>query len=435
MPVVRGSFYPEVEGTGMVKRYFDVLLWSHDWSLTNLSDLNDVQVHRRYLQGLVPPVCDIRLLVPSGHTRTYGALTALDIQFASVQASLPSKETRELAPDEEAATAVETALAYDADVLIATNPDWFPWINDFERLGFLLTDTRFLKFQCDIFSRGNDVPWASGSKTFGLTWTGFYHMTETETFGSGMKLLHLARQKGATKTAFEIGRTLIYNRLPNICFTRDRLLYYEIQRLASLRAKWKRQRFAFETAYYLNFYYPLIYGGFDHVALLVSECLQLGLPAKNVGATYKSFLDPLKAKNAALHGVFTDAKHTDFIMQIGLLRHYAAHRGSLMPTQILEQPDKEPTDDELDADIAAAGLDATLLLYPPGQLRDSWLEILRYNAKMAHYEKGKVIDGVIPVEQDGKLLGFIQPRNDTDFNFQHFMLFLDQVLSELAKVF
>lgn len=277
------------------------------------------------------------------------------------------------------------------------------------------------------------MPWSCDLKTFGLTWTAFYHIAEQQTFASGMDFLHLAQQKKVSARTFDAGRTLIYNRLPNICFTRDRLLFYEIQRLASLRAKWARQRFAFEIAYYLNFYYPLIYGGFDHAALLVNSCLQLGLPEKKVGATYSGFLDVLKANNAPLHAIFTDTKHVDFISRIGMLRHYAAHRGSLMPTQIVDQPDTEPTNDELDADIAAAGLDATLLLHPPGEARDSWREILRYNAKMARYEKGKVIDGVVPIEQDGKLLGFIQPRNDTEWNFRHFMSFLNQVVFELAN--
>lgn len=71
--------------------------------------------------------------------------------------------------------------------------------------------------------------------------------------------------------------------------------------MAARRAKWKRQEFAFEIRYYLNFYYPLIYGGFDHIALLVSQSLQLGLAEKNVGATYQSFLDALKAKSAVFY--------------------------------------------------------------------------------------------------------------------------------------
>ena len=74
--------------------------------------------------------------------------------------------------------------------------------------------------------------------------------------------------------------------------------------MAAQRAKWKRQEFIFETGYYLNFYYPLIYGGLDQIALLVNQCLQLGLAEKNVRHC-QSFLDALEAKNPALRALFS----------------------------------------------------------------------------------------------------------------------------------
>lgn len=166
-----------------------------------------------------------------------------------------------------------------------------------------------------------------------------------------------------------------------------------MQRWAAQRAGWKRQEFNFELSYYLNFYYPLIFGGFDHLALIVNHCLGLGLGEKNVGATYKDFLDALQAKNAKLHGIFTDPKHVGFMKRVAALRHYASHRGSLAPAKIVDAPKQEPTDAELDAEIAAAGADIVYRFMPKGELRDSMVAIVRNNFKMAHYEKGKVIDG------------------------------------------
>jgi len=85
------------------------------------------------------------------------------------------------------------------------------------------------------------------------------------------------------------------------------LLFYEIQRLAAKRAGWKRQQFNFEIAYSLNFYYLLIYGAFDHAALFVNQILQLGLSDKQVGATYKVFLDAIQKKRL---GQFTVKRKT-----------------------------------------------------------------------------------------------------------------------------
>ena len=86
-------------------------------------------------------------------------------------------------------------------------------------------------------------------------------MTEQRTFSVGMDFLYVAHKNNLNAEAQETGRSLVHNRLPNICFTRDRLLFYEIQKMAARRAKWKRQEFAFEIGYYLNFYYPSFTAG------------------------------------------------------------------------------------------------------------------------------------------------------------------------------
>jgi hypothetical protein len=248
-----------------------------------------------------------------------------------------------------------------------------------------------------------------------------------------MDFLYAAQKKQVNAEAQETGMRLVHNRLPNICFTRDRLLFYEIQKMAALRAKWTRQEYAFEIGYYLNFYYPLIFGGFDHLAVLVNQCLQLGISERNVGATYQSFLAPLQAKNAGLHAIFTDAKAVEFIKRIAYLRHYASHRGSLAPAKLIDKPDKELSDDEVDALIAEAGMDDIVNAMPEGDMRESWRQSLRYNFRMRHYEKvRKVVDGVVPIVIDGKP-GYIRPANDTDWNFQNFLLFMNRVLNELIK--
>ena len=78
-------------------------------------------------------------------------------------------------------------------------------------------------------------------------------MTEQRTLAVGIDFLYEASKKKVNAEAQETGRSLVHNRLSNICFTRDRLLFYGVQKMAALRAKWKRQDFAFETSYYLNF--------------------------------------------------------------------------------------------------------------------------------------------------------------------------------------
>lgn len=431
MPVVRGRFIPQVESTGRIKKCLDILLWGSDWSRDNLIDLDEIEVLRDYLRSIRPSFCGIRHLAPAEHQGTIDILRKVDVKFVPVQMSAATAEISKVIADEELAGAVQTALACDADVLVVNYVEWLPYAPDLDHMGLLLTDAGFLKHYCEIFVRGHEVPWSFAAPIWDLTWNGFYHMTEQQTLNVGLDFLYVAHKKGVNAEAQETGRSLVHNRLPNICFTRDRLLFYDMQRMTAQRARWKRQEFAFEIGYYLNFYYPLLFGGFDHIALLVNQCLQLGLPDKNVGATYQGFLDALKAKDARLHAILTHPKHIEFMNRIAYLRHYASHRGTLAPGKLVEKPDKELSDDEVDAMITEAGMGEMLAYVPAGEMRESLRQSMRSNVRMAYYEKeGKLVDGVVPIVIDGKP-AFIRPISDTEWNFQKFQLFVNGVLAEL----
>ena len=83
--------------------------------------------------------------------------------------------------------------------------------------------------------------------------------------------------------------------------------------------------------------------------------------------------------------------------------------------------------------IVEAGMDDLLVYMPEGDMRDAFRQSLRYNFRMAHYEKqGKPVDGVVPILIDGKP-GFIRPANDTEWNFQRFLLFMNRALTEVKK--
>ena len=435
MPLIRGRILPETELSGRTKRLLDVLLWMGEPHDSDLRALDELEVLRTYLHSIRPFEAQIRLWVPEHHAKTINALKAAAIEFSVVVAKQAQEEVRELlmGADYELADAASTAQAIDADCLATNHPSWFPFIEEVQKLSILLTDCGLLLPYSEIFVRGYDIPWAFQHKIWNAPWTVFYQLAEQRTFKLGLDLLHKAFQKEASADAQETGRALVYNRLANLCFTRDRLFFYEIQRLAAKRAGWKRQRFALEIAYFLNFYYLLIFGSFDHAALFVSQLLNLGLPPRQVGATYKGFLELLEKKSPSLHSLFTTDPNKSFIDRIGALRHFAAHRGSLMPTSVVKKPDREPTVEELDADIRADGLNDIINMLPEGEAREGFLEMARTNARCARYQKETVFEDVVPIELDGKF-GFIHPHLDTDWNFARTMVFLNEIFKECSTI-
>ena len=99
-----------------------------------------------------------------------------------------------------------------------------------------------------------------------------------------------------------------------------------------------------------------------------------------------------------------------------------------MPAKMYEKPEVEPTNEQLDADIANSGVDIILNLLPEGEIREAQREALRSVARVKRLEQ--VADGLVPIEIDGKQ-GFIKPMNDIEWNFNKFHSFMVKVLNAL----
>jgi len=239
-----------------------------------------------------------------------------------------------------------------------------------------------------------------------------------------MQFLARCLSQHASRDAVELCRSLAYNRLGDLCFTRDRLCFYEMQQAVAKRAQWKRQKFSTEVAYYLNFYYLLLYGAFDHAAVLVNALFNLGVKERQVGARNQEFLKAVGAKSVEVQAVFEKPAYVEFIRRVAALRHIAAHRGVLTPTKVVQDLDHPPSNDELDQDIRDAGLDYLL--------RSPLREMLRSNARAARYERETLMEDVVLIEIDGKY-GFIHPLNDTWWNFRSCTSFLNDIFSACAK--
>jgi hypothetical protein len=163
--------------------------------------------------------------------------------------------------------------------------------------------------------------------------------------------------EGQASSMVETVRSLLFNRLPHVCYSRDQLLFYLLQREAELRSGANRRPFAFELNYHLNFHYILVYGALDHAAMVVNEVCQLGLRPKQVGASYDSFQKKLEASFPTLHSIFSGSETTKIVARLGQLRHLTAHRGSINPATFIQIPDREPTNEELDAYLSETGKD------------------------------------------------------------------------------
>lgn len=271
MPFVRGRILPEIESTGRAKRTLDVLLSIKKLDEDVFAALDELEQLRVYLASFVPPVCEIRLHVPMDRGPLLAEFRSVGIELVPVAISLRvdhlTKEVANALPDS-IKPILATALEYDFDCVVTDDGSLLPYVEEFGKADVLLTSPDFLLRYAEIFVRGHDLPWAFAKKVWFAPWMSFYQLSEPWTFESGMRLLELCQQKRGNGDATEFCRSLVFNRLGDLCLSRDRLCFYGIQQSVSKRAQWKRQRFSAEIAYYLNFYYIQLYGAFDHAAVL-----------------------------------------------------------------------------------------------------------------------------------------------------------------------
>lgn len=432
-PIVRGRAVPQIESSGRVKNSFDVLLWTENLSRNGFRILNDVQQLREYLAAGQPYAPSLNLRLPNEFRRVHTLLNGFAIPTSGIDIAAPSAEISQLfgpnAPPQ-MQNAAATALNSDCDMLVVEESDWYPYYEEFDKLGILLGSPAVIVRQSEIFARGHDVPWAFDSPLWDCPWGAFYFFGENNTLIPGQRFLDLSRERGVSPELQEVGRSLVFNRIPNILFTRDRLLFYEMQQAAAKRGKWTRQRFQFEIGYYLNFYYILLYGAFDHFAVLVNGVMGIGLQERDVTATGKTFLKELEKRAPEVHAIFIDPELTDFIERIAALRHATAHRSQIMPGPVYEKPDHEPTNAELDAEMQAKGLDRELQYFPAGTVREAVRESIRFKLKLTKYKV--LIEDAVLIDAK-KQKGFINPLIDTEWNFGRFFEFYTAVLGAVAK--
>ncbi len=432
-PIVRGRAIAQIESSGRAKKSFDVLLWTESLSKKGFRMLDELQQLREYLGTIHPQAVTINLWLPNNFTKIHTFLNAYAITASPIAVAVADAAMKQAFGEQvpgQMCESAATALFCDADMVVTENSDWYPFYEEFEKLGILLGSPQVMLRQSEIFVRGHDEPWAFTDPMFDAPWGTFYFFAENHILLAGQKFLDACHKKGVDGQVQEIGRSLVYNRVPNILFTRDRLLFYEMQQAAAKRAKWQRQKFQFEVGYHLNFYYILLYGAFDHLAVMLNGLLGLGLAVRDVTATGKAFLTELQKKAPELHAMFTAPNTIDFIERIASVRHSSAHRSQVMPAPIYEKPDHEPTAAELDEEISAKGLDIELQFFPAGPVRDAIRESIRFRLKVSKYKI--LIEDAVYIETK-KFKGFINPLIDTEWNFSKFYAFFSEVLSAATK--
>lgn len=433
MATIRGRFIPELENGMPLRRRLRVLFWIERFA-KGTSQVLDIDLLRLHLKHDLGGPCRIELLIPDNYTSLIAEARSLNLPVIIIAPEPAADGIVGDIDDLSLRSAIATGKMHDSDYIVVPD-DLLPYIDVVdEHFHIGLVDPSFLLKCIEVFVRGFDVAWSFAHPVLNLTFSTLYQFSEhLETFEPGFALMNLLGSTHQGSTTIDAGRTLIFNRLMNLCYSRDKLLFYSFQRKAALRIQAKRQTFAQELAYHLNFYYLLLYGAFDHAAVLVNGVCHLGLDKRDVGAKSKNFLKSLETSSPALHALFTDISTLELLDRFGALRHYAAHRGSIAPSKLVVKPDKELTDQEVDAYIRKAGQSTWMLDLPDSPRKTMLLGMLRSNTRAEILEENTIAKDIVFVEIKGKDY-MMHPLTDTTWNFRRTTNFLHRVFDQCIKI-
>jgi hypothetical protein len=294
-----------------------------------------------------------------------------------------------------------------------------------DEVGLVSADFGSAMHAVEIHMRGFDLPWSFEAGLKNMPWSNFYLLGERSTFE------HLLTEHGASRAAgddvYDVMRSLVYDALPALCRSRDRLEFYRQQDRWAQRQQLKRQNFAVEYAIYLNHFYLTYYAAVDQITALVVHRYKMPVPERHIGATYRAFRIARKAVRA-VDRAFSNKAFREMYRLPTLIRHHAAHRGPVKPADVYFS-DGEFTNEQIEEAMGKHGLLESVQFFE--QLGEVPQVIIDQALLLAREEARRILMG--PPRRhgvflkDGKKALFYYPDPAADLS--RLLTFFDRVLT------
>jgi hypothetical protein len=321
----------------------------------------DIDTLRVYLRSVESP-CRIALLLPAKRDcrevdEAYEFMRTIGVEeLASSVVIAP--QAADAFPDElgDSEVLALASTAWFADVDVVTSEQMArrtEVVTGFKKLHMQLANIEAAKHACEVFARGHEVPWSFRSPAWLMPWTPFYSMIDAD-IQKLEEFRGLAARSGVSEEVQERIRSLALNRWSAIAYTRDKLLFFMIQRRRAKRHTLEKQEFTFELAYHLTMYFLLFWGALDQLSWIINEVCGLGFAAhqwRKVGVAKKEFRNRLASADAEMMTILQEPEFLRWIDVLRRTRHYVAHQGTAMLSPLIEKPAREPTLAEVDRDI------------------------------------------------------------------------------------
>jgi len=266
-----------------------------------------------------------------------------------------------------------------------------------------------------------------------MPWTTFYAMVDPD-LRTMEEFRQLAARKGITPAIQERIRSVGLNRWSALAYTRDKLMFYMIQRRRAKRHELERQNFTFELTYHLTMYFLLFWGALDQFSWIVNEICGLGFADRDwrdVGVGKRRFLGRLSVRDVEMATIFQEPELLRWLGVLRQVRHYVAHEGTAMLSPLLEKPDPEPSTADIDREIERSPEWVRLARSWPTALMEALRPTFRVKYKMKSY---RVVSDAAFVLQGATDTAILFPLENIEWEYERFRSFALAVVERCSAL-
>ena len=238
-------------------------------------------------------------------------------------------------------------------------------------------------------------------------------------------------------------RSFTHNRYVDILVSRDNVQFYKLQQhiddVRTGQADNTHQSFQSGVRYHLNYYFYLLFGALDHLAVLTNDLFEIEHEHKleisfNDFGNKKKFIKKVKVKSEKIHSVIMEPDFQEWLNILRQIRDASSHREMFaVPALLITTPQSELSNEEIDAIIYKdhPPIDKEVEhLFTPEQVQNR-IDLDRHQFRVSKMKKGLEQFAEI-TDRDGKT-ALIDPVDRMDLDIENLNKLIEVISSEHSK--
>ncbi len=164
---------------------------------------------------------------------------------------------------------------------------------------------------------------------------------------------------------------------------------------------------------------------------ILNNSLDLKCERFKTGIEKDEFVSKIISIDGNLGNLFKNERFLQWIKQLRINRHFTAHQGSIILSPLVEAPESEPSDEELEKEAESTRSWSFFKAVLSSEMFEHYRALLKQNIRMSKY---KILHDDTMVMQDGEKRFIFRPLINIEWDFSNFELITLSSLQALYEV-